>query len=388
MIRVLVVDDSAFMRKAIEIILQKDPDIKVVGQAADGQEALELIGKLDPDVITMDVEMPRMDGITTVRHIMSRCPKPVLMISSVTKEGAETTLRALEAGAMDFISKPASRVSLDIVHMEQDIRDKVKAVFKRRPPQVRHFFSKTAVAKPQVSAASPKAPTVTASSAAAKYGLSMRASAVDAAPGNAPNPLVVVKPAGRVLRDIVSIGVSTGGPPAVQKVLSALPADFPVPIVIAQHMPAAFTGPFARRLDNACEISVKEADSGEVLRSGVAYVAPGGRHIRIEAKLSTITIHVSDEPKSALYKPSANVLHESVGLAMGRRALGVQLTGMGSDGLEGIRVLKGKGGRVLAQSDATCVVYGMPKAVVDAGLADDIVDIDDMALAIMSSLYK
>ena len=379
MIRVLIVDDSAFMRKAIEIILQKDPEIKVVGQAGDGKEALEMLEKVDPDVITMDVEMPRMDGITAVREIMSRKPKPVLMISSVTLEGAETTLKALEAGAMDFISKPASRVSLDIVHLEQDIRDKVKAVAKRRPPLVRP--APRPVQRAPVQARSGEG--------ANKWGIATRQSAVVSAPGNPSMPLVVMRPSmGRPMRDIVAIGVSTGGPPAVQKLLSGFPKDFPVPILIAQHMPAAFTAPFARRLDNACEIAVKEAESGEKLQAGVAYVAPGGRHIRLESKLSTMTVIVTDEPKAALYKPSANVLHESVGNALGRRALGVQLTGMGSDGLEGIRVLKQKGGKALAQSDATCVVYGMPKAIVDAGLADEIVDIDDMALAIMSSLYK
>lgn len=379
MIRVMIVDDSAFMRKAIEIILEKDPDITVVAQAGDGKEALELLEKTDVDVITMDVEMPRMDGITTVREIMARTPKPVLMISSVTTEGAETTLRAMEAGAMDFISKPASRVSLDIVRLEDEIRSKIKAVARRRPPMARtpsRFLSeRRTLAETPVPRSN-------------KYGLSMRVSVVPPAPGSASAALVVEKPAGRTLRDIVAIGVSTGGPPAVQKVLSSLPQDFPVPILIAQHMPAAFTGPFARRLDNVCEISVKEAVSGEKLLPGVAYVAPGGRHIRLEAKLASMIVVVTDSPESALYKPSATILHESVGNALGRRALGIQMTGMGSDGLEGIRALKQKGGRALAQSDATCVVYGMPKAIVDAGLADDVVDLDDMALAIMSSLYK
>lgn len=391
MIRVLIVDDSAFMRKAIEIILEKDPDIKVVGQAGDGMEALEMAEKLDPDVITMDVEMPRMDGITAVRGIMSRKPKPILMISSVTTEGAETTLRALEAGAMDFISKPASRVSLDIVRLEDEIRDKIKAVAKRRPPVVR-FAPRSAAAANALSrpagAFSRSGAVVAPSGAARKYGLSLRASTATPAPGGGAPPQVVVKPAGRVVRDIVAIGVSTGGPPAVQKVLSAFPADFPVPILIAQHMPAAFTGPFARRLDNVCEIKVKEAESGEKLVPGVAYVAPGGRHIRLEAKLSTMTVIVTDDPKEALYKPSANLLHETVGNALARRALSVQLTGMGSDGLEGVRIVKQKGGRALAQSDSTCVVYGMPKAIVDAGLADEVVDLDDMAMAIMNSLYK
>lgn len=368
------------MRKAIEIILLKDPDITVVGRAGDGKEALDLVEKLDPDVITMDVEMPRMDGITAVRELMARKPKPVLMISSVTTEGAETTLKALEAGAMDFVAKPASRVSLDIVAQEDDIRGKVKALAKRRPPLPR------AAPRPSFQE---RVAAHAAAATANKWGLATRPSEVAPGIGASGTPQVVIRPAnGRPVRDLVAIGVSTGGPPAVQKLLSSLPKDFPVPLLIAQHMPAAFTGPFARRLDNACEIAVKEAESGEIIKPGVAYVAPGGRHMRLEAKLSTMTVIITDEPKSALYKPSANVLHESVGLALGRRALGVQLTGMGSDGLEGIRVLKEKGGKALAQSDATCVVYGMPKAIVDAGLADEIVDIDDMAAAIMNSLYK
>lgn len=369
MINVLIVDDSAFMRKAIELILEKDPNINVVGRARDGVEAVEQVQRLDPDVVTMDVEMPRMDGISAVREIMKVKPKPILMISSVTSEGAEITLRAMEAGAMDFISKPASRVSLDIVRLEDEIRAKVKAVARRRPPAPR------SPAPARVPALSPAA---------------SRPGALSA-PLSSSRPVagaIIETPAGRPKRDLVAIGVSTGGPPAVQTVLSSLPENFPVPILIAQHMPAAFTGPFAKRLDNVSQLTVKEAEHGEKLRPGFAYIAPGGRHIRLHSQLSAMTVLVSDDPKEALYKPSANVLHESVGLALGRRALGVQLTGMGSDGLEGIRVLKDKGGVALAQSDATCVVYGMPKAIVDAGLADAIVDINDMAAAIMEHLYR
>ncbi len=376
------------MRKAIEIILEKDPEISVVGMAQNGLEAIDLIAKLNPDVVTMDVEMPRMDGITAVRAIMAKLPKPVLMISSVTTEGAETTLKALEAGAMDFISKPASKVSLDIVRMEQEIRDKVKAVSRRRPPLVRPAMPSLTAAKPSFGTGA-SGGSALSSSYAAKLGLTTRTTRVST--GGASGtvmPPVVNLPAGRPVRDLVSIGVSTGGPPAVQKVLAGLPGDFPVPILIAQHMPAAFTGPFARRLDSVCEIVVKEAESGEKLKPGHAYVSPGGRHLKLVMGLGSMSAVVTEDPKEALYKPSANVLHESAGLALGRRALGVQLTGMGSDGLEGVKVLKQKGGRAIAQSDATCVVYGMPKAIVDAGLADEIVDLDDMALAIVSGVYR
>ena len=204
----------------------------------------------------------------------------------------------------------------------------------------------------------------------------------------APAASYVVRPRSSLVRDVVVIGVSTGGPPAVQKVLSNLPADFPAGIVIAQHMPAAFTGPFAKRLDGLSPLSVKEVETGDVLKPGCAYVSPGGQHVRLRQHVTHISLEVTKEPADALYKPSANVLIGSAAEAVGKRALGVILTGMGNDGMEGVRQLKGKGGRALAQSDASCVVYGMPKAIVDAKLADEVVDIDDMARAILENLYK
>jgi two-component system chemotaxis response regulator CheB len=286
------------------------------------------------------------------------------MVSSLTVEGAEATLKAMELGAVDFIPKQLSKVSLDIVKIEDDLRAKVKLIAKRK---VRAPSSPRSVA----------------------FQVSALARQVVSERGDRPTAeRRPVRPGGPQLHDVVAIGVSTGGPPAVQKVLSRLPKDFPAGIVIAQHMPAAFTGPFAKRLDGVCAITVKEAEHGERLVPGVAYVSPGGRHLRIDQKISRIDLSITDEPREALYKPSANVMIESVAQGVGRRGLGVILTGMGSDGMEGIRALKQKGGRALAQSDATCVVYGMPKAVVDAGLADEIVDIDDMGDAIITNLYK
>lgn len=359
MIRVVIVDDSAFMRKAIGNLLVKDPEVEVVGTASNGLEALSVIKDLDPDVVTLDIEMPKMDGITALRHIMEEMPRPVIMISSLTTEGAEVTLRAMEVGAVDFIAKPSSTVSLGMLDLESELRQKVKAVAARRK-----FMRAPARPKPA-------------------------APGVATPPAAAPAANVIVKPTGmRQTRDIVAIGVSTGGPPAVQKVLAAIPKDFPAPILIAQHMPAAFTGPFATRLNNLCQIDVKEAEHGEKLRDGVAYICPGGLHLTIEARLSNRTAVISSEPKSALYKPSANELMRSVGEKAGIRALGVMLTGMGSDGLEGVKVLKARGGRTVAQNEASCVVYGMPKAIVDAGLADEILDINDIAGAIVANLYK
>jgi len=363
-IKVVVVDDSAFMRKAISTMLSKDPEIDVVATARDGEEGLEMIRRHNPDVVTMDIEMPRMDGLTALRHIMMEMPRPVLMVSSLTNEGAEATLKALDLGAVDFIPKQLSKVSLDIVKIEANLIAKVKIVASRK--MVHSRARTTPMARAPLATPGP--------GAQPRVGLGRPASA----------PTL---PSGSPRRDVVAIGVSTGGPPAVQRVLSALPADFPASIVIAQHMPQAFTGPFAKRLDGLCKISVKEAEPGDKLKPGCAFIAPGGQHLILKQMISRVDLEITSEPASSLYKPSANVLIGSVANAVGRRALGVILTGMGNDGMEGIRALKEKGGRALAQSDATCVVYGMPKAIVDAGLSDEIVDIDDMAQAIMNNLY-
>jgi len=367
-IKVVVVDDSAFMRKALSTMLSKDPEIEVVAAARDGEEGLELIRRHQPDVVTLDIEMPRMDGLTALRHIMMEMPRPVLMVSSLTSEGAEATLKAMELGAVDFIPKQLSKVSLDIVKIEDDLRAKVKLIARRR---MSHLSRSPLAARVRAAASAPAAHPTAASPAPA-----------------AERPARAARPGSSQVHDLVAIGVSTGGPPAVQKVLSVLPQDFPAGILIAQHMPAAFTGPFAKRLDGVCRITVKEAEDGERFQHGVAYVAPGGKHLRIEQKVSRIDVRVVEEPREALYKPSASVLFDSVAAGVGRRGLGVVLTGMGSDGLEGMRQLKAKGGRALAQSDSTCVVYGMPKAIVDAGLADEIVDIDEMGEAILQNLYK
>ena len=371
MIKVVVIDDSAFMRKALSTMLSKDPEIEVVATARDGEEGLEMIRRHQPDVVTLDIEMPRMDGLTALRHIMMEMPRPVLMVSSLTSEGAEATLKAMELGAVDFIPKQLSKVSLDIVKIEDDLRAKVKLIARRR---MSHLSRSSLTSRVRAASAAPAAQPASAGAAAAAD-----------RPERATR---AARPGGSQTRDLVAIGVSTGGPPAVQKVLSYLPQDFPAGILIAQHMPAAFTGPFAKRLDSVCQITVKEAEDGERFQHGVAYVAPGGKHLRIDQKISRIEVRVVEEPREALYKPSASVLFESVAAGVGRRGLGVVLTGMGSDGLDGMRVLKAKGGRALAQSDSTCVVYGMPKAIVDAGLADEIVDIDDMGEMILQNLYK
>ena len=364
MIKVLVVDDSAFMRKAIATMLEKDPQIQVVGSAKNGKEGLEMIKQFNPDVVTLDIEMPIMDGLTALRHIMMESPRPVLMVSSLTTEGAESTLRAMELGAVDFIPKQLSKVSLDIVKIESNLIEKVKAIATRK-------IRPLSLTRPvPVSLPRPvyQRPTAAGTTPAERGPLSA--------------------PRVGVTHDVVAIGVSTGGPPAVQKILSALPKEFPASIVIAQHMPAAFTGPFADRLNGVSQLTVKEAENGDRLKPGLVFVAPGGKHMRVEQKITHMEIVITTEPAAALYKPSADVLVGSVAKAVGKRGLSVILTGMGADGMLGVRDLKAKGGMALAQSDASCVVYGMPKAIVDEGLADKVVDIDDMAASIVEYLYK
>lgn len=350
MVTVLVVDDSAFMRKALTTLISQDANIEIVGTARDGEEALQKVASLDPDVVTMDIEMPRLDGLATLQRIMKTAPRPVIMISSLTEAGADATLRALEYGALDFIPK-----SLSTNHQlfAQELTKKIRAVARKR-------------ALMQL-----------------RFGRESGAHAFRPAP-TAP-PLSPSAPC-RGARDVVAIGVSTGGPPAVQKILSSLPENFPACILIAQHMPAAFTGPFAKRLDSVCRIGVSEAQPGDRIKPGHAYVAPGGKHLMVQMRGPLLEVGITTEPAAALYKPSATVLFESVGKYVGRKALGVILTGMGSDGLEGMRTLKERGGYVLAQNEQSCVVYGMPKAVVDAGLADQILDVDHVADALVTAV--
>ncbi len=344
-IRVVVVDDSAFMRKALSTMLNNASDIEVVATAKNGKEGLDVIRQYRPDVATMDIEMPEMDGLTALKHIMMEMPMPIIMVSSLTTDGAEATLKAMERGAVDFIPKELSKVSLDIIKIEKELCSKVRAVAKRKVSafgRVKKVEEKTSVA---------------------------------------------INKTGRC-RDIVVIGVSTGGPPVVQKILSQLPKDFPAGILIAQHMPKAFTGPFARRLNDSSALDVKEAETGDPVTPGKVYVAPGGSHIVLDKQGLMPIVRVTPEPKEALYKPSADVLFASAGEIAAKRTLGVMLTGMGHDGVEGMRVLKENGGKGLAQSEATCVVYGMPKAVVDAGLAEKVLDLDDIPEGIMTYLYS
>lgn len=343
--RVLVVDDSAFMRVTLTKLLSEDPELQVVGTARDGIDALEKVETLRPDVITLDVEMPRMDGLEFLRQLMATRPVPVVMLSSLTQEGADTTVEALALGAVDFAGKPQR---LTTIHqISDDLVAKVKRAARARvvqttPPR------RTAIAEPGPTAISP-----------------VRAGARG------------------MWQNLLVIGSSTGGPRALRQVLSGLPADLPTPVLIVQHMPPGFTRSLAANLDQCSPLRVREAAAGDVLERGVALVAPGGYHM---TPTREGVIRLDQGPTVNGVRPSVDVTLLGTVAVYGGRVLAVVLTGMGHDGLDGAMALKRAGGIVLAEHESTCVVYGMPRSIVEAGLADEVAPIDQMADAILRHL--
>lgn len=366
-VKVLVVDDSGFFRRRVSEILSADTSIQVVGTATNGKEAIDQALALKPDVITMDYEMPMMDGITAVRHIMQRCPTPVLMFSSLTHEGARVTLDALDAGAVDFLPKNFEDISRNPDKVRQLLCEKVHSISRSN----RRVSAYSAPAPAPVAAPSP-APAPAASS-------SFSPAPVRSAPAPAPTrsaPASASSPAPkRKAYKLVAIGTSTGGPVALQRVLTQLPANFPAPIVLIQHMPAAFTKAFAERLDKLCNISVKEAEDGDILRPGLALLAPGGKQMMIDGR-GAVKILPGDERLN--YKPCVDITFGSAAKSYGDKVLAVVLTGMGADGREGARLLKQGGSAIWAQDEASCVIYGMPMAIVKADLADAVYGLDDI----------
>ena len=351
-VKVLVVDDSGFFRRRVSEILSADPNIQVVGTATNGREAIEQALALKPDVITMDYEMPMMDGITAVRNIMQRCPTPVLMFSSLTHEGARVTLDALDAGAVDFLPKNFEDISRNPEKVKQMLCEKVHTIARsnRRTAPV-------------------AAPAPLSTPAHTPSALARPATAASSSP--APAPAAVKRKSYR----LVAIGTSTGGPVALQRVLTQLPANFPAPIVLIQHMPAAFTKAFAERLDKLCRISVKEAEDGDLLRPGLALLAPGGKQMMVDQR-GMVKILPGDERLN--YKPCVDITFGSAAKSFADKVLAVVLTGMGADGREGARLLKQGGSQVWAQDEASCVIYGMPMAIVKANLADAVYSLDDI----------
>jgi len=340
-IRVLVVDDSAYVRKVVKQMLDRSPFIEVVGQARDGQEALELVEELNPDVVTLDLIMPNLDGVGFLRQQMARRPLPVVVVS-IASEGAATALDALEAGAFDFVQKPTALATEKVLEISDELVEKVK----------------------EAAQAGPRAQTVHQRLPAA------------------PEPLAVEQSAGRV--DAVVIGISTGGPRALRYLIPQLPADFPVPVAVVLHMPVGYTELYAQRLDEIAPLHVQEAREGDVMGPGVVLIAPAGRHLKLVRQGDdAVVAHLDARPFDAQHRPSADVLFESAAQVFGERLLGVMMTGMGSDGKKGAAWIKSQGGIIFSEAEETCVVYGMPREVDEAGLSDRSVPLDGMARAIL-----
>lgn len=345
-INVLVVDDSSTARAILKEILQSDPQIGSVDTAADAYIARDKIVKNKPDVICLDVEMPRMDGITFLRKLMAHMPTPVIMVSSLTTQGAKTTLEALEAGAVDFVAKPHSNIYEGRDEIEKELLEKVKSAARAKLRMVK---------KPSQAQVSHAA-------------LSYR------------NPLTTTQ-------KIVAIGSSTGGTEALKDVLTKLPANSPS-IIITQHMPANFTKPFADRLNSICNIEVKEAQNGDYLGVGQAFIAPGDKHMALRKSGARYYLEIGGGDKVSGHRPSVDVMFGSVAKSAGANAIGVILTGMGSDGAKGLLKMKQAGSITLGQDERSCVVYGMPKVAWEIGAVDKQVDIDNMAEAILREVEK
>ncbi|APW40479.1 chemotaxis response regulator protein-glutamate methylesterase [Rhodoferax koreense] len=348
-IRVVVVDDSALVRSLLTEIINRQPDMVCVGAANDPLVAREMIRELDPDVITLDVEMPRMDGIDFLGRLMRLRPMPVVMISTLTDKGAEVTMRALELGAVDFVAKPRIGLANGLNELASQIVDKVRvaAVAKFRRPPV----------------------------------------PVAAAPGiaqTAPRPANTL--IGRISTEkMICIGASTGGTEAVKEILVHMPADSPA-IVITQHMPPGFTTSFAARLNGLCQITVKEAAHGERILPGHAYIAPGGKQFRVDRSGANYVAVVEDTEPVNRHKPSVEVLFLSAAAVVGRNAYGIMLTGMGNDGARAMREMRDKGSYNFVQDEASCVVFGMPREAIAHGAADEVLPLDKIAGALLAKL--
>ncbi len=373
-VSVLVVDDSGFFRKRLTEILTGSGQIKVVGAATNGREGVELAAKLRPDVITMDYEMPVMDGISAVREIMKKNPTPVLMFSSLTYEGARVTLDALEAGAVDFLPKNFEEIARDGGQLQRILIDRILDVA-RSQPGARPNSAPVTRPTDQTARNTIAARTRTPSSSAPRPAPAQRP----------PEAAVEAEVSRRSYRrgpakhyTAVGIGTSTGGPVALQRVLTALPASFPAPIVLVQHMPASFTPAFAERLNKLCQIEVRQAEDGDMLKPGLALLAPGGKQMMIENRGGQGRVRILPGDERLNYKPCVDVTFGSLARSFPGKTLGVILTGMGADGKDGCRMMKQSGSDVWSQDEKTSVIYGMPMAVAKAGLSDEILALDEI----------
>jgi len=399
-VKVLIVDDSGFFRHRISDLLSGDSRIEVVGTAQNGREAVEQAKKLRPDLITMDVEMPQMNGIEAVRVIMRESPTNILMLSSLTHEGAQVTLQALEAGALDYLSKDMRAWMEHSTSLEKQLRDKVVELGRSTHARLRSTFaptprsdasSKSMVFRPESKAARPSRPSTAdlrATHAARTAHAEKRPAASNGNVSSTTNasrsdikaatPVPARSFSKKSLPDckIVAIGSSTGGPAALQHILTQLPANFPYPILLIQHMPKTFTSVFAARLDQQCNISVKEAEDGDRLLPGRALLAPGGHQMIVDPR-SCDKVRIMPGDERLTYKPSVDVTYASVAKSFGKKVLAIILTGMGADGCDGAKLLRQQGATIWAQNKESCTIYGMPQAVVNAGLADEILDLNE-----------
>ena len=364
--KVLVVDDSSFFRRRVTDILNKDANLEVIDVAVNGKEAVEKAVSLKPDVITMDIEMPLLNGIEAVKQIMAKSPTAILMFSSLTHQGAKATLEALDAGALDFLPKKFNEIAKNTDDAGSLLRQRVLVaqIARKKVGLVRRKAtsgSTTTRARPVAPAKPAVAPTKSTSTPKSK---------------------------GKKYK-LLAIGTSTGGPIALQKILTQIPANFPLPIIMVQHMPEAFTLAFANRLNTLCKVEVKEAQDGDILKPGCAYLAPGGRQMIIDGTENAAKLKVrEDNSERIAFKPSVDISFGSAAKIFKGDVLGVILTGMGSDGREGSRMLKTNGATIWNQDEQSCVVYGMPQAVAVAGISEAAISLDDMAPAIIKEVLN
>jgi len=384
-IKVLVVDDSSFFRRRVSEIINADPEMEVIDTAKNGQEAIDKAKLLRPDVITMDIEMPVLDGISAVKAIMANNPIPILMFSSLTHQGAKSTLDALEAGAANFLPKKFEDIAKDKAEAVNLLQQNIKAISRRR--------GTSRIVRPQATA--PTAP-VRATTTPTRQPLRTASQIANVSTSSTTNEKqdknvaiesqVTSRSVSRVSKrasgkkySLLAIGSSTGGPVALQNILTQLDRNFPLPIVLIQHMPATFTSAFAARLNTLCQIQVREAQHGDRLQPGVAYLAPGGKQVLIDNKSSGLCLKVIDSPEGINYKPSVDITFGSTAQTFRDKVLAVVLTGMGADGREGAKLLRQRGSTIWAQDAESCVVYGMPQAIVNAGLAHEQINLEHIA---------